>query len=436
MRKARKEELLHRFPAVPHEIMEQMKGKGAENFSVMLTWGRELFVRCYHRYSNGKLAERQRYVFADDGSVRYGSDDGKHWVIRKEFREPVFCKTGYGYNFDNRYTILNRKALASSCMKYSQIEYYQGDLVMEYLHLYCKHRNLEYLMKSGYVGVVEETYTCNGFYKEQEHLSIAYPINWKSNNLLKMLDLNRTEFKILQGNEEHYLDYLNWRETFPDYKSEELLLICKTFGAEHGTAVRFCKLTGLKPKRIAKYLAENEICSHDYQDYLNQCRKLQYNLHDTAISMPHHFMDMHTRLTEIINLQELEKARKYKRKCEILFEKNKAMRDSMEYQSGNFMIHLPKNAEEIVQEGCALQHCVGGYAKRHMEGRLHILFIRKAEDPDKPFYTMEVNTNGRIIQVRGYKNCDPTPEISEFVEKYKIYLQTVFGRRKLMESAA
>ncbi|MDE5753572.1 MAG: hypothetical protein K2H89_03380, partial [Oscillospiraceae bacterium] len=120
MRKARKEELLHRFPAVPHEIMEQMKGKGAENFAVMLTHGRELFVRCYHRYSNGKLAERQRYVFADDGSVRYGIDNDGIWRIRKEFREPVFCKAGYGYSFDNRYTLLNRDALDRSCMKYSQ----------------------------------------------------------------------------------------------------------------------------------------------------------------------------------------------------------------------------------------------------------------------------------------------------------------------------
>ena len=245
MRKARKEELLCSFPAVPEEIANQMKGKGAENFAVMLTRGQELFVRCYHRYSNGKLAERQRYVFADDGAVRYGSDDSKHWTVRKNFREPVFCKSGYGYSFDNRYTILNRKVLASSCMKYSQIEYYQGDLVMEYLHLYCKHRNLEYLMKSGYNGAIEETYTCNGFFREQEHLSIAYPINWRSNNLLKMLNLNRTEFKALQGSEEYYLTYIYWRKIFPKNKPEELLLIGKIFGSEHGTLSSLYELTKL-----------------------------------------------------------------------------------------------------------------------------------------------------------------------------------------------
>ncbi|MDE7121503.1 MAG: PcfJ domain-containing protein [Oscillospiraceae bacterium] len=428
MRKVRKEELLRSFPAVPEEIAEQMKGRGAKNFAVMLTRGQELFVRCYHRYSNGKLAERQRYVFADDGSVRYGSDDG-WWKIRSEFREPVFCKPGYGFSFDNRYTILNRKALAKSCMKYSQIGYYNGDLVMEYLHLYCKHRNLEYLMKSGYDGVVEETYTYNAFFKEQEHLSIAYPINWKSNNLLKMLNLNRTEFKILQGNEQHYLTYLRWRETFPEYKPTELLTICKTFGDQHGTMFRFCELTGLKPKRIATYLEKNHICEHDYQDYLKQCQHLKYNLRDTAINMPHNFMQMHERLTEIIKYKANETLRQH-------FAEHIPGRRKLEFQDGNLMICQPNSMDNIIAEGKALHHCVAGYAERHAEGKLHILFIRQSDKPDVPFYTMELTTVGRIIQVRGSHNCEMTPEVAEFMEKYKIYLQVVFGKRKLMESAA
>ncbi|MDE6730084.1 MAG: PcfJ domain-containing protein [Oscillospiraceae bacterium] len=447
MRKVRKEELLHEFPAIPDEIMEQMRQTGgrkkAANFAVMLTWGRELFVRCYHHYCNGEIAERQRYVFAEDGSVRYGSNDGRHWEIRKEVREPVFCKSCYGYSFDNSYMILNRKALAASCMKHSQLEHYKGNLIMEYLHLYCKHRNLEYLMKSGYSGVVEETYTYNGFFREQEHLSIAYPINWKTNNLLKMLNLNRTEFKALQGSEECYLTYIYWRKIFPKNKPKELLLIGKIFGNEHGTLSSLCELTKLRPYRIAVYLDENKIRLSDYHDYIDQCRKLHYNLHDTAINMPHHFMDMHTRLTEIINLQIWEQAKERRRKQEAIyqeklkqFEKNMVERLSLEYQSENLMIRLPRSIGEITQEGAVLHHCVGGYAERHAEGKLHILFIRQAENPNVPFYTMEVTVDGKIKQVRGLRNSDPTPEVAEFVEKYKVYLQAVFVKRKLMESVA
>ena len=94
-----------------------MKGKGAKNFVVFLTDGRELFARCYHRYSDGKIAERQRYVFAKDGCVRYGFGSAG-WKIRTEFREPVFCLTSYGYTFDNSYQVIGMENIDRSDMKY------------------------------------------------------------------------------------------------------------------------------------------------------------------------------------------------------------------------------------------------------------------------------------------------------------------------------
>ncbi|MDE5792157.1 MAG: PcfJ domain-containing protein [Oscillospiraceae bacterium] len=422
MRTTRKEELLHEFPSLPYEVSEQMKGKGAENFAVMLTWGKELFVRCYHRYSNGKLAERQRYVFADDGAVRYGSDDSKNWTIRKNFREPVFCKSGYGYSFDNSYTILNRKVLSDSCMKYSQLERYTGNFVMEYLHLYCRHRNLEYLMKCGYGdNLLGEAYS--GFWNNQKHLCVYGDINWKSNNLLKMLGLNRLEFKVLQGNEYHYLTYLGWRESLPKCKPEELLLLCKVFEDAHGTAKHFCELTGLRPQRIASYLNKYGIRCYDYQDYLEQCRQLRYNLHDTAISLPHHFFEMHERLTKAIKYKANETLRQH-------FAERIQERRKLEFQSGSLIICQPDSMDKIIAEGKSLCHCVAGYAERHAEGKLHILFIRQKESMETPFYTMEVSREGKIIQVRGSHNCEPTQEVTQLIEEYRIYIQSIFRKKE------
>ena len=70
MKQERKETLLGMFPNIPEKIMEQMSEKAkkcAGNYAVMLTYGNELFVRCFHRYYGGGLIERQRYVFANDG---------------------------------------------------------------------------------------------------------------------------------------------------------------------------------------------------------------------------------------------------------------------------------------------------------------------------------------------------------------------------------
>lgn len=61
-------------------------------------------------------------------------------------------------------------------------------------------------------------------------------------------------------------------------------------------------------------------------------------------------------------------------------------------------------------------------------------FLRKTEEPDKPFYTMEINSNGRIQQCYGYRNNTANnpkpPEIKAFERHYEQYLQEVIhGKR-------
>lgn len=85
MKKERKELLMHSFPAATADQMSKMEGKGAANYIIFLTRGAELFARGYHRYSNGYIVERQRYVFAKDGAVRYGSEDGSGGTFAQSF---------------------------------------------------------------------------------------------------------------------------------------------------------------------------------------------------------------------------------------------------------------------------------------------------------------------------------------------------------------
>ncbi len=424
MRKERKETLLYAFPPVPDDIMQKMqtKNKYARNYAVMLTRGDELFVRCFHQYCKGALVERQRYVFAKDGCCRYGSKYGTNWQIRTEFREPVFCLTSYGYNFDNSYTVLNFEAINKSCMKYSCAELYNGTLLMEYMQLYCKHPNVEYLMKTGYDHLVEER-DVGYYWSVRKSLGTHPNINWKTNDLLKMLGLNRAEFKALRGSEGCYDDYLHWREKFPKYNPEELLAVSKVFKSEYDTAEKFCKVTGIRLTRLARYLSEQNVRSRDYSDYLDQCRMLNYDLHDTAICMPHDFEAMHTRLSAMISYKQNAETRK-------LFEEHYADRKKLEFSSGKLLIRQPETLDEIAAEGAGLHHCVGGYGERHAQGKLHILFIRKMDKPDKAYYTMELGLHGEIRQVRGLRNCDPTKEVRSLIEQYKHYLDGLFAEKK------
>ena len=432
MKQERKSSLLNCFPQISPQQLEQIKGKGAKNFVVFLTHGSELFARCYHRYSDGKIAERQRYVFAKDGYVRYGFDDTK-WTIRKEFREPVFYKSSMGYNYDNSYSVLNEKAIEKSDMKYCQYQKYTGNLLMSYLGLYCRHKNLEYLMKQGYECAVIEV--CTSFWENTCKLELSDKIDWKSNNLLQMLNLNKIEFNLLKGSEYLYDCYISYRENYPKLKPEDILNIVKAFRYSQGTLDNIIKITGLKPQRIARYLVENDIQLNDYLDYMEQCNKLEYNLHDTAFSIPHDFYTMHERLSQIIETEKNEKIEKS-------FRKNYQMRKILEYRNKEFLIRQPENITEIIAEGRALSHCVGGYAERHANGKLHIMFLRKADEPDKPYYTVEVNTEGKIIQCRGYKNniisnggAEKPQKIKDFEEEYQQYLNKIFAEKNERKTA-
>lgn len=428
MKQIRKEQLLHSFPAVPDTLIEAMKGRGAANFVIFLirVEGGELFARCYHRYANGGIFERQRYVFAKDGAVRYGKNDNAPWKIYKEFREPVFCQSGYAYTFDNSYCILNADAIKKSCMRYAPVSMHTSRLFMSWLQIYVRHPNVEYLVKAGYGYLIEEY--DNYFYGGKAKLTADVRINWKSNNLLKMLDLNKSEFKALQGKEKKYRAYCLWRQYHPEYKIDELLMIAEAFDYERGTAENVSKDTGITLKRLSRYLVENDIKKYDYRDYIEQCKKLKYNIHDTAVAMPHDFNAMHTRCSNIIKYGNSEG-------IAAIFKKNMEQRRQLEYENELLLIRQPDSFEEIVDEGSKLQHCVGGYAERHSFGKLHIMFIRRKDKPDIPFYTMEVSKEGKIVQVRGEHNRAPVEEVDELIQEYKVYLHKLYNSKKKPENS-
>lgn len=107
-----------------------------------------------------------------------------------------------------------------------------------------------------------------------------------------------------------------------------------------------------------------------------------------------------------------------------------ADRSVLEFALEDLMIIQPKRIEDIAAEGAALNHCVGGYAERHAAGKLHILFIRTADKPDVPYYTMEVSAAGEIVQVRGAHNRAPGKAVSRLVEAYRAYLAKIFKKER------
>lgn len=88
-------------------------------------------------------------------------------------------------------------------------------------------------------------------------------------------------------------------------------------------------------------------------------------------------------------------------------------------QGEDYLITIPTKTEDLVKEGHELSHCVASYVKQVSQGETMILFLRKKENPDKPFITIEWK-EGRVVQVKGFGNSllEAYPEAKQFFTKW------------------
>ena len=117
-----------------------------------------------------------------------------------------------------------------------------------------------------------------------------------------------------------------------------------------------------------------------YKDYIRFCEELGYDLADDFILYPRHLKEAHDRASEMFD----------KRQAEITDQKIAAEYTNLLRQykmtKYGFTIVPPKTAAEIVEEGHALHHCVGGYVSRVANKGCVILFLRETEKPDTLLY--------------------------------------------------
>ena len=77
-----------------------------------------------------------------------------------------------------------------------------------------------------------------------------------------------------------------------------------------------------------------------------------------------------------------------------------------------------------------LKHCVGSYIENVLDGETRIVFIRKAEDLDKPFFTVEVDNNNVIQQAHGFcnSNVNTVNGLMDFIDSWAKEKNLVIGR--------
>lgn len=117
------------------------------------------------------------------------------------------------------------------------------------------------------------------------------------------------------------------------------------------------------------------------------------------------------------DMRERERLEKLKKNFEKLQEDRIA---KFEFENDDYCIRVPHELTEITKEGVCLHHCVGGYVDRHANGNTNIIFLRRKEAEDVPFYTIEIDNGNNVIQIHGYGNrwLGNNPEVVSFVYTY------------------
>lgn len=161
-------------------------------------------------------------------------------------------------------------------------------------------------------------------------------------------------------------------------------------------------------------------------DYYGMCDDMDIPINKGTVR-PRELKKSHDNLVEKYNLVKAEiKDRKSKAALELV---NNWF---TEYGNDEYCIKVPHYKSDFIREGQALNHCVGrfSYYDNHIKGEKMIFFVRKASDPDTPYFTTEIDMiRGQIIQLYGYGDCVAPKKIWTFTKHFVEWMSKQLSRK-------
>lgn len=114
----------------------------------------------------------------------------------------------------------------------------------------------------------------------------------------------------------------------------------------------------------------------------------------------------------------------------------RSITDKYSYQGKEFCIVAPEKIEDIIMEGRKLSHCLDKqdkYFDRIQRHESYIVFLRRMEEPQKPYYTLEIEPNGTARQKRtmGDNQNDDYEEAKAFISEWQKNIQSRLTKEDL-----
>ncbi|MBU3111971.1 PcfJ domain-containing protein [Clostridium lacusfryxellense] len=311
-------------------------------------------------------------------------------------------------------------AVKDTPFKYSQWDsYYSGDMT-KFFEFYTKYPCVEYLTKEGYKGLVQNKLNGGLTYRT---------INWRGKTIFKILKINKQDLKLIKAQKINVT--FTFLKVFQDARKhdwkisiEETLSIAEDYLNYYDSLLNALKYSSMK--KLLNYFSKqfNDYnlykTGHHYynkggvlgtfRDYISDCIKLGIDTTKDQAVFPKNLFIAHQNTIKQIKMQKDEK-------LDALIKNRVKLLKKYLFKCNGLVIRPAESSEELIKEGAALTHCVGGYADRYAKGETNIFFIRKDLDLNKPYYTIEIKKD-KIIQVHGKNNRSPSVDVQEFIKAF------------------
>lgn len=317
---------------------------------------------------------------------------GSYWQYYKEKYEGRL----YGISIpDTECKGLARTGLAQFARQKDQIDPEQ------YFYHLRKKSYLERLVKCGLFRLSEEVY--NG----KADLEIR-----ESSDFAKSIGIDRYRMKRLREHDGGSL-YLRWL-ILEKHQGKEIpdSVIDYFFGYQMEPKDLDFISEQMSVVRIKNYLEKQYILSgrppkellSTWRDYLSMSVRLKRDITKELFFKPRNLLESHDEAVELCGNKEIAmRAAEVTRKYPDVDKICRFVKGKYEFADKKYRIVAPERVEDIMYEGQALRHCADSsdvYYERIHNQESYIMFLRKAEEPDKPYYTLEVEPDGTIRQKR------------------------------------
>lgn len=204
-------------------------------------------------------------------------------------------------------------------------------------------------------------------------------------------------------------------------------------------------LDKMSPVKIRNYLDKQSMLSRQtpsalvgtWRDYLDMARRLKMNISLEIFYKPKNLRKAHDECVKAggeaeVNRRVNEIRKKFPHIEKILG----SIQKKYSFTDKKYSIVVPDKIVDIIFEGRALGHCLDRsdiYFDRIERQESYIVFLRKTEDIDTPYYTLEIEPGGTTRQKRttGDKQDKDFNEALSFIRKWQKAIQKNLGKEDL-----